>query len=53
MLKDKRILLIFILGITLLLIPSIVNAKATQATETTKTSTGVDVKWEYELDSNN
>lgn len=53
MLKNKRILLVFILGITLLLIPSIVNAKATQATETTKTSTGVDVKWEYELDSNN
>ena len=53
MLKNKRILLIFILGITLLLIPSIVNANSTQATETTKTSTGATVKWEYELDSNN
>ncbi len=53
MLKNKRILLMLIVVTALLLIPSIVNAKATQATETTKTSTGVDVKWEYELDSNN
>lgn len=53
MLKNKRILLMLIVATALLLIPSIVNANSTQATETTKTSTGATVKWEYELDSNN
>ena len=51
MLKNKRILLILILATTLLLIPSIVNA--VEATETTKTSTGVEVKWKYTLNSDN
>lgn len=53
MLKNKRILLMLIIAIALIFMPNMVSAKATQATETTKTSTGAEVKWEYELDSNN
>jgi len=53
MLKNKRILLILILAIALFLIPSICNAATITARETTKTSTGVEVKWSYELSESN
>lgn len=53
MLKNKRVLLVLILALFLLLIPNMVQAKSVEATETTTTSTGIVVKWEYELDSNN
>jgi len=53
MLKNKRILLIIIFAIALFLIPSICNAAATNATETTTTSTGKVVKWSYELEGDN
>lgn len=50
MLRNKRILLIFVVTALLFLIPSICNAAAIDAIETTKTSTGKTVKWSYELD---
>lgn len=51
MLRNKR-LLIGILAM-LLLISMPVMVRAVEAKETTKTSTGVDVKWSYTLDGNN
>ena len=49
MLRNKRILLIIILAVALFLIPNMCNAATIPASETTKTSTGVEVKWSYEL----
>lgn len=51
--KKRKMLLFLVFVLVLFLIPNIVQAKSVEATETTKTSTGVVVKWEYELDSNN
>ena len=53
MLRNKRILLILIVIALLFLIPSICNAATIDAKQTTKTSTGVDVKWSYELSESN
>lgn len=53
MLRNKRTLLIIILAVALFLIPNMCNAETFNATETTKTSTGVEVKWSYELSENN
>lgn len=50
MLKNKRILLILIIALALFLIPNVCNAAKITATETTKTSTGKTIKWEYKLE---
>ena len=49
MLRNKRILLIISLAVTLFLIPSFCNAAETY-TATSATSTGKTVNWKYELD---
>lgn len=53
MLKNKKVLITLLLLVAVLLIPNMVNAAEVNATETTKTSTGVDVKWSYTLEGNN
>lgn len=53
MLKNKRSLLMLIFVAIIFFVPNMVQAKSIEATETTTTSTGIVVKWEYELDSNN
>lgn len=51
--KLKCITLILIVLALMLIIPNVSNAATIQATETTITSTGKNVTWSYELDSNN
>lgn len=53
MLKSKKILLIILAVVLLLIIPTVVNGAVTEATETTETSTGAEVKWSYELSGSN
>lgn len=53
MLKNKKVLITLLLLVAVLLLPNMVNAAEVNATETTKTSTGVDVKWSYTLEGNN
>lgn len=54
MLRNKKILLTILLFLLLIFLPNMVKAKdLVVAEETTKTSTGIDAKWKYALDSNN
>lgn len=53
MLKNKKILIGIFAILLLITMPVVVNAATVDATETTKTSTGVDVKWSYTLEGNN
>lgn len=53
MLKNKKLLIVIFAMLLLISMPIIVRAATVEATETTKTSTGVDVKWSYTLDGNN
>lgn len=53
MLKNKKVLITLLLLVAVLLIPNMVKAAEVNATETTKTSTGVDVKWSYTLEGDN
>lgn len=53
MLKNKKLLIGIFAILLLITMPIIVNAATVDATETTKTSTGVDVKWSYILEGNN
>ena len=48
MLKNKKILLMILLVLLLIFLPNMV--KAVNATEKTKTSTGIDVTWSYNVD---
>ena len=52
MLKNKKILLSILVALILLLVPNMVKAAVIEAQETTTTSTGVIVKWSYELSQN-
>lgn len=53
MTKVKFFVLLLATTILMLVFPGIVNAATIEAKETTKTSTGKTVTWNYELDSNN
>lgn len=53
MLKNKKILIGIFAILLLITMPVVVNAATVDATETTKTSTGVGVKWSYTLEGNN
>ena len=52
MLKTKKLLIALMLLIAVLLLPNMVNAATVEATETTLTSTGIEVKWKYQLEDN-